>query len=97
VEVTSNGALLGVGGFTTFAFALFLASFWNSSRDNAGLIVVAASMISFFCVNPYLLALLDWRHYVSEEAEALLREYLFTLQNLSVLAILANFLTALKF
>jgi hypothetical protein len=75
VEVANNGALLGVGGFTTFVFALFLASFWNSSQDNSGLIVVAASMISFFCVNPYLLALLDWRHYISEEAEALLRKF----------------------
>jgi hypothetical protein len=74
VEVTSNGALLGVGGFTTFAFALFLASFWNSKTENAGLLVVAASIIAFYCINPYLLTLTEWRNFMSEESEALLRK-----------------------
>jgi hypothetical protein len=76
VEVASNGALIGVAAFTTFAYGLFLASFWDSSPESAALVVVAASIIAFFCLNPYLLALTDWRNYMSEEAEALLRKWI---------------------
>jgi hypothetical protein len=72
VEVANNGALLGVAAFTTVAFGLFLASFWDSDPDLAALVIVAGSIIAFFCLNPYLLALADWRNFVSEEAEALL-------------------------
>ena len=72
VEVVNNGALLGVAAFTVFAFSLFLASFWDSNSDRGGLIIVAASIIAYFCLNPYLLALVDWRNFMSEEAEALL-------------------------
>jgi hypothetical protein len=72
VEVSNNGALMGVGAFTVFAFGLFLASFWDSSESQGPLIIVAASIIAFFCLNPYLLALVDWRNFMSEEAEALL-------------------------
>jgi hypothetical protein len=72
VEVANNGALLGVAAFTIFAFGLFLASFWDSTSTQGALIIVAAGMIAFFCLNPYLLALVDWRNFMSEEAEALL-------------------------
>ena len=72
VEVANNGALIGVAAFTIFAFGLFLASFWDSSSTQGALIIVAASIIAFFCLNPYLLALVDWRNFMSEEAEALL-------------------------
>jgi hypothetical protein len=72
VEIANNGALVGVAAFTVFAFSFFLVSFWDSSPDVAALIIVAASIIAFFCLNPYLLALADWRNFVSEEAEALL-------------------------
>jgi hypothetical protein len=72
VEIANNGALVGVAAFTVFAFSFFLVSFWDSSPDVAALIIVAASLIAFFCLNPYLLALADWRNFVSEEAEALL-------------------------
>jgi energy-coupling factor transporter ATP-binding protein EcfA2 len=72
VEVTNNGALCGVAAFTIFALGLFLASFWDSSSTQGALIIVAAGMIAFFCLNPYLLALVDWRNFMSEEAEALL-------------------------
>ena len=71
VEVFYNGALFGVAAFTVFAFGLFLASFWDSSSTQGALIIVAASIIAFFCLNPYLLALVDWRNFMSEEAEAL--------------------------
>lgn len=72
VEVKNNGAILGVAAFTVVAYGLFLASFWDSTESQGGLIIVAASMIAFFCLNPYLLALVDWRTFMSEEAEALL-------------------------
>jgi hypothetical protein len=72
VEIASNGALVGVAAFTIVAFGLFLVSFWDTDPDNAALAIVAASIIAFFCLNPYLLALADWRNFVSEEAEALL-------------------------
>jgi hypothetical protein len=72
VEVVNNGALFGVAAFTIFAFGMFLATFWDSGRSAAALVIVAASIIAFFCLNPYLLALADWRNFMSEEAEALL-------------------------
>jgi ABC-type lipoprotein export system ATPase subunit len=72
VEVANNGALIGWAAFTTFAYSMFLATFWDSSRDSAALVLVAGGIISFFCLNPYLIALTDWRNFMSEEAEALL-------------------------
>jgi hypothetical protein len=72
VEVTNNGALFGVAAFTIFAFGLFLATFWDSSSTQGALIIVAASLIAFFCLNQYLVALVDWRNFMSEEAEALM-------------------------
>jgi hypothetical protein len=72
VEVFRNGGLVGVGVFTIFVFSLFLATFWNSSPSQAALIYVASSMVAFFCLNPYLLTLADWRNFMNEEAEALL-------------------------
>jgi hypothetical protein len=95
VEIASNGALVGVAAFTVFAFSFFLVSFWDSSPDVAALIIVAASLIAFFCLNPYLLALADWRNFVSEEAEALLHaskslnKALKTLLTLSLIFILS--------
>jgi hypothetical protein len=72
VEVVNNGAILGVAAFTIFAFGMLLATFWDSSQDAGALVIVAASIIAFFCLNPYLLALADWRNFMREEAEALL-------------------------
>jgi hypothetical protein len=72
VEVTNNGALLGVAVFTVFAYSTFLATFWDSNDESASLVLVAGNLISYFCLNPYLLALVDWRNFMSEEAEALM-------------------------
>ena len=71
VEVSKNQSLMGIVIFTTFSFLMFLATFWDSDSDYAALIVVAASIVAFFCINPYLLALTDWRNAMIEEAEAL--------------------------
>ena len=61
VEVANNAGLIGVAAFTAFAFTMFLATFWGASRDSAPLVLVAGGIISFFCLNPFLLALTDWR------------------------------------
>jgi ABC-type lipoprotein export system ATPase subunit len=71
-EVYSNQALVGIAVFTIFSYSLFLATFWDSDENNAALVVIAGSIVAYFCVNPYLLSLVDWRNAMSEEAEALL-------------------------
>jgi len=71
-ELVSGGGVMGVGGFTIFSFILFLLSFWGSSDDSAPLVIIAGGIIAYFAINPYLLSLVDWRNYMTEEAEALL-------------------------
>jgi hypothetical protein len=61
---------MGVAPFTICAFLLFLVCFWNSDQDNAPLLVLRANEIAFFCLQPYLYFLVNWRDYMSEEAEA---------------------------
>ena len=58
--------------FSLFCFGLFVMTFWDSNEDQAALVVVAGSIIAFFCVNPYLLSLVEWRNAMDEEAEALM-------------------------
>lgn len=72
VELFSNQALVGIVMFSVFCFGLFLLSFWNSKDDQAPLVLVAGGIIAYFCVNPYLLSLVEWRNAMEEEAEALL-------------------------
>jgi GTPase SAR1 family protein len=72
VEVMSNAALKGVLASTTCAFALFLLCFWGSAQDSAVYVLIAGDIMSFYAINPYLVALVDWRDNVSYEAEALL-------------------------
>jgi len=70
VEITTNGALLGICIFTIFLFGLFLLTFWNSTTENSALVIIASTNIVFFCVQPYNTALVDWRNAMLEEAEA---------------------------
>jgi len=72
VEVRSNAGLMQIAVFNTFCFALFLATFWNSSRDSAALVLVAGGIIAFFGINPALLSLVEWRNAMMEESEALM-------------------------
>ena len=67
-----NQSLMGVAMFTAFLFSLFLLAFWNSGGDSLALLVIAATNLVFFCVQPYNTTLVDWRDTVSEESEALL-------------------------
>jgi len=71
-EILSNPALFGVFGFTVFAMLLFLLTFWNSQAGQEILVIVALQIVCFFALNPYLIALPDWRNTMREEAEALM-------------------------
>jgi len=73
VEVKGSAAIGGIVGFTSFCTILFLLTFWGSEAggSNEAMILIAAQIIAYFCINPYLLALVDWRIYMLEEAEAL--------------------------
>ena len=71
VEVYNSSDLIGIAVFTCFAFSLFLLTFWDSGEDSQALILIAGSLVSYFCVNPYLLSLVEWRNAMLEEADAL--------------------------
>jgi ABC-type lipoprotein export system ATPase subunit len=71
VEVWNNGGIMGVAIFTIFSFMMILLTFWDSDESSAALVLIGAGIIAFFCINPYLLALVEWRNAVREEAEAL--------------------------
>lgn len=71
-EIRWNAGIIGVIGFALFSFTLFIATFWDSSPGNEPLVLVAAGIIAFFCVNPYLLTFVEWRNTMTEEAEALM-------------------------
>jgi len=71
IEITTNKAIRGIFVFTLVAFGLFIATFWDSQLDTAPLLMIASGIISFFCIQPYLVALTDWRDCMLEEAEAL--------------------------
>jgi len=72
VEITANAGLGGVAGFTVFAMSMFVLSYWDSKPGSEALVIVALQIIAYFCINPYLLQLVDWKNYMTEEAEALM-------------------------
>jgi len=59
-------------GFMVFAFVLFLVSYWDTPPGSEALVLVGIQIISFFALNPFLIALADWRDKVIEEADALM-------------------------
>jgi ABC-type lipoprotein export system ATPase subunit len=71
-EGITNPQVLGVLGFTTFSMILFLLTFWDSQPGSEALVMVAIQIVAFFSINPYLVALTDWRNAIREEAEALM-------------------------
>jgi hypothetical protein len=71
-EIVNNPNIGGVAGFTVFAMSIFLMSYWDSKEGSEALVLVAIQIIAYFCLNPYLLSLVDWRNFTTEEAEALL-------------------------
>ncbi|KAJ1459245.1 hypothetical protein M885DRAFT_460113 [Pelagophyceae sp. CCMP2097] len=98
-EIKKSAALMGIFVFTTVAFGLFTLSFFGTHKGQESLVMVAAQIIAYFCVNPYLLALTDWRNFVTEESEALMHSSLQTNKFNKVLLTLALILiiAALEF
>ena len=74
VEVLSNSSLLGIAGFVVFLFGMYLLTFWNSDPTSSASILIAGEILAYFGLNPYLLSAVDWRNYMKEEAEALMRK-----------------------
>ena len=71
VEFSKNGGIPSVALFAVFMYGLFLLTFWGSKPGSEAFILVAAEIISYHIVHPYVLQLVDWRVYMVEEAEAL--------------------------
>ena len=72
VELSKNGGIPTVAMFSVFMYGLFTLTFWGSKPGSEAFILVAAEIISFHIVHPYVLQLVDWRIYMIEEAEALM-------------------------
>ena len=70
VEVINNYGIKAIFWHAIFSYGLFLLTFWGVDQDSAALVLVANDMIGYFVVKPYLLSLVDWRHYIAEESEA---------------------------
>jgi hypothetical protein len=43
-----------------------------ASLGSEALVLVSIQIIAYFCINPYLLSLVDWHNFMTEEAEALM-------------------------
>jgi len=71
-ELITSPHVGGSAGFTVFAMLLFLMSYWDSRPGSEALVLVALQIIAFFAINPFLIALADWRNTMIEEADALM-------------------------
>jgi ABC-type lipoprotein export system ATPase subunit len=72
VEVSFNKSLIVICMSTIIFFALFIATYWNSSKGNEALVLIAGGILAYFTMQPYLLTLVAWRNTMAEEAEALM-------------------------
>ena len=78
VEFSKNSGILEVAAYVTFAFGMFLFTFWDSKPGSEALVLIAAGNLAFFTANPYFLQLVDWRIHMVEEAEALMHSSMAT-------------------
>lgn len=93
--ITSPQVLVSVC-FTIFAMLLFVATFWDSKPGQEALVLVAVQIIAFFALNPYLIALTDWRNIVTEEADALMHssvQSMLALKSIVSLSLLSTIVT----
>ncbi|KAL7563047.1 hypothetical protein ACA910_007137 [Epithemia clementina (nom. ined.)] len=72
VEIGSNQALVTICLFTVVCFLVFIVTFWDSDINSTSAVMVAGAIVAYFCVNPYLISLVDWRNTIDEEAKALM-------------------------
>ena len=52
VEFSKKSGILEVAAYVTFAFGMFLLTFWNSKPGSEALILIAAGNLAFFTANP---------------------------------------------
>jgi len=100
VEVYMNAGVIEVLGFALFFYALFIPTFWKSKpKYSEPLMIIAANLIGYLCLNPFLLALVDWRDLISEETEALLHSSAPKLKILKTLLtlVLISLISAINF
>jgi len=72
IEVLSNKSLMVILFSIIIFFGLYIATFYDPAPDNEGLVLIGGGIITYFCIQPYLLSLPDWRIINVEEADALL-------------------------
>mmetsp|Transcript_22174 Transcript_22174/g.36670 ORF Transcript_22174/g.36670 Transcript_22174/m.36670 type:complete len:490 (-) Transcript_22174:166-1635(-) len=92
IELFSSPQVVQTLIFTIFALGLVLAAFWDTQREAFPAALIAVQIVAFFCINPYLISLTDWRNTVREETQALMHSSLeinFALKSLLVLALLS--------
>ena len=61
-ELFTNPQVASTITFTIVAMLFFLLSYWDSKPGSEALVLVALQIICFFALNPYLVALADWRN-----------------------------------
>mmetsp|Transcript_7918 Transcript_7918/g.15862 ORF Transcript_7918/g.15862 Transcript_7918/m.15862 type:complete len:492 (+) Transcript_7918:63-1538(+) len=88
-EVLSSPQVLVSLIFTAVSMLLFLVSFWDSKPGQEALVLVGLQILAFFCVNPYLIGLTDWRTIVVEESDALMHSSVQSMLALKVVVTLA--------
>ena len=77
VEFSKHGGIPSIALFAVFMYGLFLITFWGSKPGSEAFILIAAEIISYHIVHPYVLQLVDWRVYMVEEAEALVHSSMY--------------------
>jgi len=71
-EVASNKALLAIFISIVVYFAMFIATFWDPSPGSEGYVLIGGGIITYFCIQPYLLSLCHWRNINKEEGDAIM-------------------------
>eukprot|EP00592_Proboscia_alata_P006085 CAMPEP_0194354426 /NCGR_PEP_ID=MMETSP0174-20130528/2598_1 /TAXON_ID=216777 /ORGANISM="Proboscia alata, Strain PI-D3" /LENGTH=190 /DNA_ID=CAMNT_0039123381 /DNA_START=439 /DNA_END=1008 /DNA_ORIENTATION=- len=60
IEVRGNKSLIIVIRSTSIFFLIFLFTFWNSVPGSDALVLVAANLVAYFSIQPYLFSLAEW-------------------------------------
>ena len=76
VEIRSNKSLVQIGIFGMGVLVLFIVTFWDSQKDLSALVLIAAGLLGFYVINPFLSSLVEWRNAISQEAQALIHSSL---------------------
>jgi hypothetical protein len=88
-EVKSNTSIWKIFFFSSLFFSLFILGLWNTDEENDPMLLVVAGTISYVCVVPYLLSLVEWRNAIQQEKDTLLQDTQGTIKSLKLVLILA--------